>query len=72
MNDTPSPPPTNEPRPSGLARDTLFLAAAGIVLGLAANQFRLMTHDPKALSWVRVERKLVSLDDVMPDRKSVV
>ena len=66
MNDTPSPPPTNGPRPSGLVRDTLFLAAAGIVLGLAANQFRLMTHDPKALSWVRVERKLVSLDDVMP------
>jgi rhodanese-related sulfurtransferase len=61
------PTPTPEPRPAGsLVRDVAVLVLVGIALGVAHNAYLLGSGPRAGLSWIKEERRLVKLEDVLP------
>lgn len=60
------PDPSPGPKPSGsLLRDVAVIVLAGIALGVAHNAY-LMGSGPRAgLSWIKEERRLAKLEDVL-------
>lgn len=61
------PSPTPEPRPAGsLVRDVAVLVLVGIALGVAHNAYLLGSGPRAGLSWIKEERKLTRLEDVLP------
>ena len=61
------PSPTPEPKPPGsLVRDVAVLVLVGIALGVAHNAYLLGSGPRAGLSWIKAERALVKLEDVLP------
>jgi rhodanese-related sulfurtransferase len=51
---------------SALFRDVAMLLLVGAVLGVTHNWFMLQAGPGKGLAWIKEERKVVRLEDVMP------
>lgn len=64
----PTPPP--EPNsPGSLVRDVAVIVLVGIALGAAHNAYLLGSGPRAGLSWIKAERRLVKLEDVLPAQR---
>lgn len=53
-------------RGPGLGRDVLVIVLAGAALGAAFNLLQLRAGDGRGLPWIKVERRLASLESLLP------